>query len=95
MFQIVDEFLTSPVFLKTSVYQDWPHHSYKEQVELGLNTSDKIISLHRDEKALMTAVLSELVFKGCGYTMLHDGFKPQAPVAWIGHDVVVKSLTEN
>lgn len=95
VFQIVDEFLTSPVFLKTSVYQDWPHHSYKEQVELGLNTSDKIISLHRDEKALMTAVLSELVFKGCGYIMLHDGFKPQAPVAWIGHDVVVKSLTEN
>lgn len=95
VFKIVDDFLTSPVFLKTSVYQNWPQHSYKEQTELGLTTSDQIMALHRDEKALMTAVLSELVFKGCGYIMLHDGFKPAAPVAWIGHDVVVKSLTEN
>ncbi len=92
VFKIVDDFLASPVFQKVSVYKNWPQHSHKDQLELGLNTSDQIIALHKNEKELMTAVLSELVFKACGYVMLHDAFKPQAPVAWIGHDLVVKSL---
>lgn len=92
VFSLVDNFLTSDLFLKTSVYEGWPHHSQKDQLEAALNTSDQIIALHKDEKSLMTATLSEMVFKGCGYVMLHDGFNPKSPVAWIGHDGVVKSL---
>ncbi len=92
VFTLVDNFLTSESFQKTSVFEGWPHHSQKDQLEAALQASDSIIALHKDEKSLMTATLSELVFKGCGYIMLHDGFKPQAPVAWIGHDAVVKSL---
>lgn len=92
VFKLVDDFLTSELFLKSSVYENWPHHSYKEQLALALNTSDAIIALHKDEKSLMTATLSELIFKACGRIMLHDGFKPQNSVAWIGHDVVVKNL---
>jgi hypothetical protein len=92
VFSLVDNFLTSDLFLKTSVYEGWPHHSQKDQLEAALNTSDQIIALHKDEKSLMTATLSEMVFKGCGYVMLHDGFNPKSPVAWIGHDAVVKSL---
>lgn len=93
IFQIVDDFLNSDLFLKTSVYEGWPHHSGKEQLALGLETSDRIFSLHKDEKSLMTATLSELIFRACGYIMLHDGRNPKSPVAWIGHDVVVRSLT--
>ncbi|AGH95217.1 enoyl ACP reductase FabMG family protein [Pseudobdellovibrio exovorus] len=93
IFQIVDDFLNSELFLKTSVYEGWPHHSGKEQLALGLETSDRIFSLHKDEKSLMTATLSELIFRACGYIMLHDGYHPKSPVAWIGHDVVVKSVT--
>lgn len=92
VFKLVDDFLSSETFQKTSIYEGWPHHSQKDQLETALNTSDQIIALHKDEKSLMTATLSELVFKACGHIMLHDGFKPQAPVGWIGHDVVVKSL---
>lgn len=92
VFTIVDKFLTSPLFLKTSVYEGWPHHSEKEQLSAALETSDQIIALHRDEKSLMTATLSELIFKSCGYIMLHDGKNPQQPVAWIGHDAVVRNL---
>jgi hypothetical protein len=92
VFQVVDGFLTSETFLQTSVLEGWPHHSRKNQIETALNTSDAIINLHKDEKSLMTATLSELVFKGCGYIMLHEAVKPKAPVAWIGHDAVVKSL---
>lgn len=92
VFALVDSFLSSDVFLKTSVFEGWPHHSHKDQLETALDVSDQIIALHKDEKSLMTATLSELIFKSCGYIMLHDGVKPQSPVAWIGHDAVVKSL---
>ncbi|MGZ3692076.1 MAG: enoyl ACP reductase FabMG family protein [Pseudobdellovibrio sp.] len=92
VFEIVDQFLTSPTFLKTSVYENWPQHSQKDQLALSLETSDKIIALHKDEKSLMTGTLSELVFKACGYIMLHEAYQPKNPVAWIGHEAVVKSL---
>ena len=92
VFAVVDAFLTSDIFSQTSVYEGWPHHSRKNQIETALSTSDQIIELHKDEKSLMTATLSELVFKGCGYIMLHEAIEPSAPVAWIGHDIVVKSI---
>ncbi len=92
VFKVVDEFLTSDIFLQTSVFEGWPHHSRKNQIETALNVSDRIASLHKDEKLLMTATLSELVFKGCGYIMLHDAVRPQSPVAWIGHDAVAKCI---
>ena len=92
VFALVDGFLSSETFQKTSKFEGWPHHSQKDQLEAALHTSDSIITLHKDEKSLMTATLSELVFKGCGYIMLHDAFEPKAPVAWIGHDAIVKSL---
>ena len=46
----------------------------------------------RTNRALMTAALSELVFRGCGYIMLHEAVEPISPVAWIGHEAIVKSL---
>lgn len=92
VFTLVDRFLTSPLFLKTSVYEGWPHHSEKDQLAVALETSDQIIALHRDEKSLMTATLSELIFRSCGHIMLHDGKNPATAVAWIGHDAVVKNL---
>jgi hypothetical protein len=92
VFSIVDQFLTSSDFLRSSVFEGWPHHSHKETLAMSLNTSDQVIALHKDEKSLMTQTLSELIFRGCGHIMLHDGFKPQSPVSWIGHEAVVKNL---
>lgn len=92
VFTLVDQFLSSDTFQKTSIFEGWPHHSQKDQLESALHTSDQIIALHKDDKSLMTATLSELVFRGCGYIMLHDAVVPQSPVAWIGHDAIVKSL---
>lgn len=93
IFKIVDDFMTSAETQKTSIYTNWPQHSVKEQLALALETSEKIIDLHIDPKNLMTFALSELIFKACGQIMLHDGYKPQSPVLWIGHDVIAKCLT--
>lgn len=89
IYDTVDNFFKSPAIAQTSRYEGWPQHSTKEQLELTLNTSDAIIDLHKDEKVLMTGALSELIFRSCGYIMLHDGNAPKKPVAWIGHDAVV------
>lgn len=94
IYTIVQNFIHSPEARKLSVFENWPQHSFKEQLALMLETSDKIISFHKDEKNLMTNALSELIFKACGYVMLHEGAHPKDPVAWIGHDVVVKCLLE-
>lgn len=88
IFTKVDEFMTWSEKHGTSRFDTWPQHSTKEQLEKMLNLSDEIISMHKDEKQLMSAVLSEIIFKSCGYIMLHDGYKPKQPVAWIGHDAV-------
>jgi hypothetical protein len=93
IFKIVDDFINSPETQKTSLYENWPQHSVKEQLALALVTSEKMISLHKDQKVLMTFPLSELIFRACGYIMLHDGKKPLAPVSWIGHDVIAKCLS--
>lgn len=89
IYDTVDNFFKSPHIAKTSVYEGWPQHSTKEELELTLNTSDSIFELHKDEKVLMTGALSELIFRSCGYIMLHEGVNPKHPVGWIGHDAVV------
>jgi hypothetical protein len=92
VYKLVDGFLTSPMTKKLGQLEMWPQHSTKEQLAMMLETSDQIIGLHKDEKKLMTGALSELIFRACGYVMLHDGFEPKQPVAWIGHDAVAESL---
>ncbi len=92
IYKAVDNYFLSPATKETSVFENWPKHSTKEQLELTLKTSDDIVALHKDEKILMTGSLSELIFKSCGYIMLHEAKVPNNPVAWIGHDAVVACI---
>jgi hypothetical protein len=88
IFSLVDEYISFADKTKASEYTTWPQHSTKLQLEKLLSTSDQIFALHKNENAFMTATLSEIIFKSCGYVMLHDAYKPKHPVAWIGHDIV-------
>ncbi|KYG63584.1 hypothetical protein AZI87_14370 [Bdellovibrio bacteriovorus] len=87
-----DDYLKNPLTLEFTNYEKWPQHSRQDQMEYMLKSSDHLFSLHKDEKNLITAVLSEVVFKSCGYVMLHDSWQPKAPVAWIGHDLVARCM---
>ncbi len=71
-------------------YDEWPQHSGPQQMELMQLTSKKIIEMHKDEKQLLTARLSEIVFNACGKAMLSEGFAPRESVWWVGHDLVAK-----
>lgn len=92
IFQMVDEHMIYSEKIGTSIYENWPQHSVQEQLERSLKLSDTIIALHKDEKNMMSGLLSEVIFKSCGYVMLHDGFKPKNAVSWIGHDIVTKCI---
>jgi hypothetical protein len=90
--KFTDDYLTSELTLKHSKFEQWPQNSSLPQMEYMLDSSDFLIGLHKDEKKLITAVLSEVVFKSCGYVMLHDSWAPKAPVAWINHDIVARCM---
>lgn len=87
-----DDYLTMPLIQAHCVFEKWPQHSHREQLETMLEHSEALFQMHKDTKQLMTFVLSEVVFKSCGYVMLHDSWNPKSPVAWIGHDLVAKSI---
>ncbi|MBS1969606.1 MAG: hypothetical protein JSU04_04840 [Bdellovibrionales bacterium] len=89
---IADTYFNRPEIKEHCVFAKWPQHSSKQQLEIMLKASDDLIALHKDEKKLITFELSEVVFKSCGYVMLHDSWKPQVPVAWIGHDLVARCI---
>lgn len=92
VFGLVDQYMQYSEDHKCSDFQTWPQHSTKDQLEKLLSMSDQIFALHTNENAIMTATLSEIIFKSCGYIMLHEAIKPKTPVAWIGHDVVCKCI---
>lgn len=87
-----DKTLASPEIQETSVWDQWPTHNTKAQMETLIGAAGHIVDLHKDPKDLITFVLSEEIFRATGYIMFHDSWKPQAPVWWLGHDVLAKAL---
>lgn len=90
--ETLNSFFNNPLTKKYCSFENWPMHSSKEQMELMLNTSDEIRAFHKNEKIVMTSLLSEVVFECCGYIMLHDSWKPTQSKAWINHDVIIKTF---
>lgn len=87
-----DKYLTNPLTLEFTNFEKWPQHTRQDQMEYMLTSSDHLFDMHKDQKNLITAVLSEVVFKSCGYVMLHSSFKSNQPVVWIGHDLVARCI---
>ena len=74
------------------VFEKWPLHSSKNQLEKILVGSDAIVEMHKDPKQLITTDLSEVVLQICGKIMLVDAPQPEAAVSWINHDVIAKTF---
>lgn len=83
-------YLTNPVVMNYPSFTNWPQHNAPEQMELMRQASQTILDMHKDQKSLLTAALSEIVFVATGKVMLAESYKPRAPVQWMGHDLVAK-----
>lgn len=90
--EFTDQALSSPELRSVCDYETWPGHNNLPQMERLLAASDLLIDMHRDPKNLITALLSEEIFRATGYIMFHESLAPQAPVYWLGHDVLAKAL---
>lgn len=90
--KLTDQVLTSEPIRRHCEFEKWPQHNSKDQMEVLIDSSQKLIEMHKDEKNLITFVLSEEVFRATGFVMYHDSWKPQAPVLWLGHDILAKAL---
>jgi len=88
--QFTKSYLTLDIIRAHCVFEKWPQHNEKKQLETMLAASDRLLEMHKDPKQLMTFPLSEVVFEACGKVMIADSPSPEAPVAWINHDVIAK-----
>lgn len=84
------DYLMNPVIREHCIFEKWPQHNSKDQLEKMLTASDDLQQIHQDPKQLMTFALSELVLEACGKVMIADCANPEAPVSWINHDVIAK-----
>lgn len=89
---LTKKFFEDPVIQAHMVYDKFPQHNSKTQMEKLLDASEKIIDMHKDPKNLVTFILSEEIFKSTGTIMFHESWKPAGPVIWLGHDILAKQL---
>ncbi len=88
--QFTQQYLSNPIIRDHCNFEHWPQHSSREQLELMLKSSDQIYDFSNGEKDKLTALLSEVVFAGCGKIMLNDIAHPESPASWINHDILAK-----
>ncbi len=87
-----EAYLSSPLLAPFREYETWPHHNGKEQMELMLDSSARLLAMSRDPKEIVCAALSRAVFTGVGKLMFESMWRPSAPVYWLNHDIIAKRL---
>jgi hypothetical protein len=89
-----NEYLCNPLVTATRDFDSWPQHNSPEQQEYMLNCSAELMATNADPKEIVCAVLSKGVFQGVGRLMFNSSWEPKAPLFWLNHDVIAKTLAE-
>lgn len=92
--QLTQDYLNDPKVRQYPKFEGWPQHNDPEQMEKMIKASQLIIEMHKNPKELLTAELSELIFRACGNIMIRTAFQPEQPVMWIGHQSIAKATLE-
>ena len=75
-------------------FENWPTENSPVFSEKIISTSEKITSLHRDRKDLISDHLSSLVVESTGSLIFQYASSPKEAVIWLGHDILVQSLAQ-
>lgn len=70
----------------------WPMPNSQLQADLTIGTSDEVQKMHRDNKALITDLLSGLVIEATGPLIFRESSAPSGPVLWLNHDIIARQL---
>ena len=89
-----DSYLSSPVLERIVDFPTWPQHNILEQAELMLASSAALMEMHTDQKQLVCAELSRIVFLATGRLMLHHSWAPTSAVLWLNHDIIGRLLAD-
>jgi hypothetical protein len=89
-----DTYLSSPVLDKIVDFATWPQHNTREQAELMLACSAELMGMHADQKQLVCAELSRIVFLATGRLMLHSSWNPSSAVVWLNHDIIGRLIAD-
>jgi len=89
-----DQYLSSPIITAITDFKTWPQHNTPEQAELMLTASAELMGMHSDQKQLICAELSRIVFLSTGRLMLHASWNPGASTLWLNHDIIAKLLAD-
>ncbi|MDD2271320.1 MAG: hypothetical protein PHP95_05720 [Desulfuromonadaceae bacterium] len=87
-----DRYLSSPILAQIADFSTWPQHNTREQAELMLAASAELMEMHSDQKQLVCAELSRIVFSATGRLMLHNSWAPLSPAVWLNHDIISRLL---
>lgn len=85
-----NRYLTAPPISDDLEFATWPQHSTKEQMELMLATSARLMEMHRDQKQLICAELSRVVFRATGHLMVQASWSCTSPAVWLNHDIIAR-----
>ncbi|MDD2365080.1 MAG: hypothetical protein PHN84_02845 [Desulfuromonadaceae bacterium] len=89
-----DRYLSSPVLDQIEDFDTWPQHNTREQAELMLAASSELMEMHADQKMLVCAELSRIVFLATGRLILHNSWNPDKAVVWLNHDIIARLLAD-
>ncbi len=95
MLERANRYLAEPVIRKMLDFKTWPQHNTLEQAELMLAASLELMAMHADQKQLVGAELSRIVFMATGRLMLHSSWNPVASTLWLGHDIIARLLADS
>lgn len=73
-------------------FSAWPMANSQEQADLTIGTSNEITQMHRDNKVMISDLLSALVVEATGQLIFAESSNPSAPVQWLNHDIVARRL---
>lgn len=89
-----DAYLTNPQTTAPLTFAGWPQHSTKEQMELMLATSNRLMALHSDQKQLVCSELSRLVFRATGRLIVQGSWSSQEAAVWLNHDLLAALMAD-
>jgi hypothetical protein len=89
-----DAYLASPLLSGILDFATWPQHSTREQAELMLASSAELMAMHADQKQLVCAELSRIVFLSTGRLMVHASWNPGSATLWLNHDIIARLLAD-
>jgi hypothetical protein len=88
----MERYNADPAIARYRNFAAWPMDNSAELAEVMVGTSEEIVELHKDRKALISDHLSALVLEGTGPLMFHEAAAPHGPVLWLNHDIIARQL---